>query len=145
MATAETAPSGGYRVEVMRSGTWWAITVPELGGVFSQTKRLDQVEDAAREAVALMLEVDEDDVVIPLDVVVTPPSEIAELLERLDASAAAADEAVRVAAETRREVVEALRAEGLPLRDIGALIGLSHQRVGQLLASESASPAAPAS
>ncbi len=48
---------------------------------------------------------------------------------------AAGSEAARVAAATRREVAELLRAEGLPLRDVGALIGVSHQRVSQLLAS----------
>ncbi len=135
MTMAETAPSNGYRVEVVRSGTWWAITVPELGGVFSQTKRLDQVEDAAREAISLMLELEEDDDVGPLDVVVTPPVGVADLLEALQESTVAADKAVRVAAATRREVAELLRAEGLPLRDVGVLIGVSHQRVSQLLAS----------
>ena len=33
-----------YRVEAVRSSDWWSITVPELSGVFSQAKRLDQVE-----------------------------------------------------------------------------------------------------
>ena len=36
-----------YRVEAVRSGDWWSITVPELSGVFSQAKRLDQVERSA--------------------------------------------------------------------------------------------------
>ena len=44
-----------YRVEAVRSGDWWSITVPELSGVFSQAKRLDQVERSAREAIAMML------------------------------------------------------------------------------------------
>lgn len=72
MATDEGAITNGYRVEVVRSGAWWAITVPALDGVFSQAKRLDQVEDAAREAISLMLETEENDIGT-LDVVVTPP------------------------------------------------------------------------
>jgi predicted RNase H-like HicB family nuclease len=119
---------------VTRSGRWWAITVPALDGVFSQAKRLDQVEDSAREAISLMLDIDENDVG-PLDIIVTPPARAAELLRSLEVSVAAADEATRVAAATRREVAEVLRAEGLPLRDVGELIGVSHQRVSQLLAS----------
>ncbi len=47
-----------YRVRAVRSGSWWAITVPELPGVFSQARRLDQVEAMAREAIAMMLDVD---------------------------------------------------------------------------------------
>ena len=27
-----------YRVEAVRSGNWWSITVPELSGVFSQAQ-----------------------------------------------------------------------------------------------------------
>ena len=50
----------GFRVRAVRSGNWWSITVPELPGVFSQVKRLDQVEAMAREAIAMMLEVDTD-------------------------------------------------------------------------------------
>lgn len=55
------------------------------------------------------------------------------LLETLEASVVATDEAARAAIDLRRETVEMLRAEGLSLRDIGALIGVSHQRVSQIL------------
>ena len=33
------------------------------------------------------------------------------------------------------EVAQLLREEGLPIRDVGELIGVSHQRVSQILAS----------
>ena len=57
----------GHGVEVVRSGEWWAITVPSLRGVFSQARHLDEVPVAAREAIALMLDVDPADVG-PIDV-----------------------------------------------------------------------------
>jgi hypothetical protein len=41
-----------------RSGRWWAISVPELKGVHTQARRLDQAEAMAREAIALMLDAD---------------------------------------------------------------------------------------
>ena len=44
-----------YRVECCRSGGWWAISVPDLKGVHSQARRLDQVPGMAREAITLML------------------------------------------------------------------------------------------
>jgi predicted RNase H-like HicB family nuclease len=122
------------RVEAVRSGDWWAITVLDLDGVFSQAKRLDQVEAHAREAIAMMLDIDEDDVG-ELDVHVTRPDSVAELLAALEVSIAAAAEASEEASRMRREVAQALRDEGLPLRDVGKLIGVSHQRVHQLLAS----------
>ena len=37
MVADETASTRGYRVDVVRSGAWWAITIPALDGVFSQT------------------------------------------------------------------------------------------------------------
>ncbi|WP_419911548.1 type II toxin-antitoxin system HicB family antitoxin [Candidatus Poriferisodalis sp.] len=62
----------GHRVEVVRSDEWWAITVPSHRGVFSQARHLDEVPTAAREAIALMLDVDPADVG-PIDVHVQQP------------------------------------------------------------------------
>jgi predicted RNase H-like HicB family nuclease len=47
-----------YRGAARRSGQWWAVTVPELRGVFTQARWLGQVAEMAREAVALYLDVD---------------------------------------------------------------------------------------
>ena len=123
-----------YRVEAVRSGDWWSITVPELSGVFSQAKRLDQVERSAREAIAMMLDIDEAKVGA-LEVDVTPPATVVELLKRLHDFVATANEATDAAAAARREAAQLLREEGLPIRDVGELIGVSHQRVSQILAS----------
>lgn len=48
--------------EITRSGEWWAIQVPEMPGVFTQARRLEQVPEMVRDAVALMADVDEDSV-----------------------------------------------------------------------------------
>ncbi|MGP3734330.1 type II toxin-antitoxin system HicB family antitoxin [Streptomyces sp. GDS52] len=44
-----------YRVVARRIGEWWALEVPDLPGVFSQVKRLEQADAAVREAIAVML------------------------------------------------------------------------------------------
>lgn len=133
MATKRRPPKR-HRVEVVRSGRWWAITVPDLGGVFSQARRLDQVDAMAREAIALMLGIDEADVG-GLDIDVEPPARVVALLEALKRSEVQAEEARETLAETRRRAAEELRAEGLPLRDVGELLGVTHQRVSQILSS----------
>ena len=46
-----------YKVDIERDGKWWAISVPELPGVFSQARRRGQVEAMARDAIALYLDV----------------------------------------------------------------------------------------
>lgn len=122
-----------YRVEAVRSGNWWAISVPELDGVFSQARRLDQVETRAREAIALMLDVEEGDVG-ELDVCVESPDSVAALLREMQDSEATATAANERAATLRRQVAQQLRDDGFPVRDIGRLTGISHQRVSQILA-----------
>ena len=127
------AVSGGYTVEAVRSGDWWAITVPELRGVFSQAKRLNRVEATAREAIAMMLDLDESEVG-PINVRARPPDEVVDLLKELHHSVSIAEEANAAAARARREAARLLSDAGLPMRDIGELLGVSHQRISQILA-----------
>jgi predicted RNase H-like HicB family nuclease len=53
--------------KTQRSGGWWAVEVPEIPGVFTQAKRLDQVEAMVRDAVAVMLDIDPETVVVTVD------------------------------------------------------------------------------
>ena len=128
-----TEEAHGHRVRAVRSGSWWAITVPELPGVFSQARRLDQVETMAREAIAMMLEVDADQVG-RIEVDVVPPPRAAALIGTMNDALETAREATETVASARREAAKVLRADGLPMRDVGRLLGLSHQRVSQILA-----------
>ena len=122
-----------YTVIAERSNGWWAITVPELRGVFSQARRLERVEYMARDAIALLLDVPPDS----FDVVVR--EELDPEVERVVADAiearSEAEARQRAAASKSREAVQTLDRLGLPQRDIGRLLHLSHQRVAQLLAS----------
>ena len=130
-----------YTAEVELSGGWWSITIPELHGVFSQAKRLDRVEYMARDAISLWLEVAPDSFDIVVKEVLDPSTE---------ASIRAADRARRTAADaqheasiTLRSAARLLREQGLPQRDIGRLLKLSHQRVAQLLAEPRKRAATP--
>ena len=70
-----------FTVEARRSGTWWALSVPELRGVHSQAKRLDQACDEARDVIALMLDVSPEEIQVDLDVVL--PEEAKAVVERV--------------------------------------------------------------
>jgi predicted RNase H-like HicB family nuclease len=37
-----------------RSGKWWAVEVPEIPGLFTQAKRLDQVVDMVADAAEML-------------------------------------------------------------------------------------------
>lgn len=112
-----------------RSGRWWAIEVPEVEGARSQARRLDQVAEMAAEAVATMLDIE------PGDVTVT---DVAPVLDGF-AEVHRATEAARIAREAQLEAtkragqaVRTLLDSGMSMRDVGVLMGITHQRVWQI-------------
>ena len=121
-----------YIARAVRSGDWWAIEVPELAGVFSQARRLDQVETMARDAIALTLDVAPDS----FDVTVEPvlPTALQQVVDAVRASREEAELAATIATLRAKMAVLLLHdEEHLPLRDIGRVLGVSHQRAHQLL------------
>jgi predicted RNase H-like HicB family nuclease len=119
-----------YRAVAERDGSWWAIRVPELRGVYSQARRLADVEAMARDAIALLNEVAPDS----FDITVVPilDDEATRLVEQARADRVDAERAARRASEQLRAAVDRLVSAGLTVRDIAHLLGLSHQRVAQV-------------
>lgn len=118
-----------YTAEVTRSGKWWAIVVPELPGVFSQSRRLDQVEAMTRDAISLWFDEPEKtfDVVTKIAGL---PADIEKVVALAVTARARRDEANRAVATAAEYLVKKMN---LPYRDAGELLGISHQRVGQLI------------
>jgi hypothetical protein len=121
-----------YDVEVTREGRWWMISIPALDGL-TQARRLDEVEDMARSYISVdtdappsTVELGKVSIWVGTDEVNTAHDEIA----ALRAEARAAEER---AAERAREVANRLAAADVPVRDIAAVLGVSHQRVSQLV------------
>jgi predicted RNase H-like HicB family nuclease len=120
-----------FEAVARRSGGWWAIEVPELPGVFTQARRIDGAAAMAREAIALFLDVPTADLEVRLR-----PELPDELRGSVDAARTQRDQAERPQREAStalRSSARQLAAEGLTTRDIGALLGLTHQRIAQLL------------
>ena len=116
-----------------RSGGWWAVEVPEVPGLYTQAKRLDQVEGMVRDAAALLTGRPEDSFEITIEPQV--PEVVAVTLEH---SHQLTDEAARLqreAAEEARRAARLMQAEGMTVRDIGQVMGVSFQRVSQILAA----------
>ena len=121
-----------FEVLATRDGGWWALHVPDVPGALSQARRLDHAEDAAREAIALVLDMPEDEI----EVRISP-----RLDEGADAAVAEArarrarlEDAQRGAREATDADLRALRERGLPVRDIGRLLGVGHQHAARLAA-----------
>jgi hypothetical protein len=132
---------GPWRVIAKREDGRWAVRVPELRGLFAEVQRLDSVEAAARRAIARLTETDPAGVEVTVGVELGGDDAmlVSQAVETREAAAAAA----HVASETSRAAVRALAAAGLTVRDIGGILGLSHQRVCQLRSSATAGGYAP--
>lgn len=118
-------------VTAERGTNWWVLESTEAGSV-SQCKRLNQAADEMREAIAHQLDIPEDSFVI--DVVPILPDTYRAEAEAADQSRRVAQDANTAAAAHSRAAARALADAGLSVRDIGTVMGISHQRAAQLLA-----------
>lgn len=114
-----------------RSGDWWAVMVPEVEGVFTQAKRLDQVPAMVADAVHLLAGVPADDVHVEIKARVPEPSALALWADASEEAERARGLQEEAAAKARSAVV-ALRERGLSVRDVTSLLDVSPQRVSQL-------------
>lgn len=121
-----------YTARVTRDGRFWMIHVQELDLV-TQARNLGEIELMARDLIAIMEEVEPDS--FDLDVTIAMPGEVDQHLAR--ARGLRAEEArarAEAAAEVRAAALE-LKQAGIPLRDLGKLLGVSYQRAHQLVTS----------
>lgn len=122
-----------YRVTAERTpGGWWALEAPEVGAV-SQARRLDQVADEMREAIAFLADVPEESVEV--DVVPLIPDDAREAMEHAAKLREDMQRANREAAQESRRAAHVLAKAKFPVRDIGRVMGISHQRAAQLAKS----------
>jgi predicted RNase H-like HicB family nuclease len=124
-----------YTARVRRSGAWWAIDVPELPGVYSQVRRLDRVESMARDAIALFLDVDP--ATLEIRVETNLPSELRRDVDAVGRLRADADRLQAESSGALRHLTHELVGSGLTVRDAAVILGISHQRVSQLVRGES--------
>lgn len=123
-----------------RSGDWWAVTVPEVDGGFTQARRLDNVPGMVADLVSLAAGVDEDDVRVTVEI----SKDLTSLQRSIAEWRGAADDAARArelqgqASKRARRAVCELRGAGLSVRDVGVLLDVSPQRVSQLLKRQEA-------
>lgn len=122
-----------HRATVERDGRFWMVRVEDVGT--TQARHLRELDAMARDLVAVMTEVEPEDVgEIEYEFVL--PRSVRSHLER---AAVLHEESARArskaAAETRAAARE-LADQGLTVRDIGRLLGVSHQRAHQLLVDD---------
>lgn len=125
------APDRRYTVEARRSGGWWALSIPDLPGVHSQVRRLEQADKMIRDAVALAFDVSPDEINLSGPVAIVNP-DVDELLKTTRASREQLAK-LRVTVDTlSRQLAHELAAEGIPVRDIAQTLGVSFQHAAKL-------------
>ena len=128
-----------YTATATREGGWWFLVVDGVKGAYTQARRLDLAEAMVRDVLAMVLGVPEDS----FDVTIEPDlGAVAEVVAEARRDRAALEVAQERARRATDDALAALQGAGLAVRDIGALLGLSHQRVAKMLAAASQAPPA---
>lgn len=110
-----------------RSDGWWAIEVPEIPGLFTQARRLDQVDRMVRDAAKILdYEID----VVTVQPKLSPEDE--KMLDALMDARSAAVKAQDKASHLTRQTVKVFQKEGMTVRDIAGMIGVTPQRISSL-------------
>lgn len=125
-----------YEVHVTgREGRWWAVEIPQLDGV-TQAARLADVAAEARDYIAVTLDVPPSTVDVRVIVDDTPHARDVQVRsERILATRQQAEALEAAAIEDAQALVRELTRDGVPMRDIATLVGVSFQRVSQLAGS----------
>lgn len=121
-----------YTALCERVGKWWEITVPELGsGRVTQARRLDQVDETVRSLVRLMTGHEPGNVTVEVQL----PEDLRADVDHARTMRERAEREALESAALARVSAKRLAADGLSVRDIGQILGISFQRASQLLTS----------
>lgn len=119
-----------YQATAERDGRFWLLKVPALRGVRAQVRRLEEAEEAIREAIALWLEVEPAEIDVQVNAVL---GDVDMLVDQTREVRARAEELSALAADLTQQAAAALISNGLTVRDAGDILGISHQRIAQLI------------
>lgn len=122
-----------YTVTAKRWAHGWELHVEGVG--VTQAASLSKAEAIAREYIAFTLDLDEK--TFEIDVVPQLDSALAEQVKAARAQVRDAERRQREAAAKQREVAKNLGRSGLSGREIAAVLGLTPQRVSQLIGKSS--------
>jgi len=109
------------------------ISVPEIDGL-TQARRLSEVERMARELIAVTLDLRLSQVAVEVAFGDIDGIPVGSFIQHISSEKAEAARLEEDATAKTKTLVQQLIAHNVPLRDIGAMLGLSFQRVHQLAA-----------
>jgi predicted RNase H-like HicB family nuclease len=128
------SPRRTYRVSAERTDRgWWVIRILDFRHVVTQARRAAEIETMARDVIALLEDLPPDS--FDLDVTHRVGDDLGAGIAEARRLRREADDLTRRSRETTADVARRLRSAGLSVREIGALLGIAHQRAQQILAT----------
>ena len=109
---------------------FWLARIPSIRGCHAYGRTLEQARTRLREALGLWIDRPEDAVI---EEAIRLPADLRTAIQRSRRTRERAERERENAQDQTRAAAEALVDEGVSLRDAGELLGLSHQRVQQLV------------
>ncbi len=121
-----------YQVTVEREPGFWIVRVPEVPEVVTQARRMAEVKENARQAIAVWTDRPIDDIDVTVTVVV--PTVVQAALDEAQRLQREAGERLERAGTATSEAARWLTKElGMTLREAAEILDVSFQRVAQLV------------
>jgi len=132
-----------YQVRIWQEGGWWLARVMAASdgadtsplNALTQARNLAKIESMGRDLIATILDADDDSFDVRFEYLL--PGESGDLVCQARGARAWLDAAQALWQERSEAAARALTEEGYSLREVATLLGLSHQRVDQILGSHS--------
>ena len=121
-----------YAVLAVRRGKFWMVSIPELDGL-TQARTFAEIPTMAKEWIELTT--DSADFTIRLQVGSLEGSTIDSALDKIKAARQQAKWEEAEATSIATALARVLHGESVPMREIATVMGISHQRVQQLINS----------
>ncbi|TDD09296.1 hypothetical protein E1181_04805 [Saccharopolyspora terrae] len=123
-----------YQVQVTRDGKFWLIHVPAVER-WTQARKLGEIHEMAQDLIEIMT--GDPGESIELDITISLPEEVQERLDRAAELRSQASRAQGQAAEEFSSAARTLHDQGMSMREIGEVLGISYQRAHQLVSQNS--------
>lgn len=123
-----------FHANAYLEGKWWMVEVPELNGL-TQARKLTEVTQMTRELISAQLDIPVDSFELEMTIERVNDLDIADRVAKIQAEKARALELERQATAEAQELARELADAKLTVREIGVILGVSHQRAHQLLSA----------
>ncbi len=117
-------------VTATRDGRFWFLEAAQIQGLTTQARTVSEIPEMVRDLASLLTGRPETDFEVHVSF---DAPEVTAHLRAAEELAAKADELKAASAKERHEAAMVLKRQGVTVRDIGAVLGVSHQRAQQLV------------